>query len=164
MKRIQLFMLVFTFAVIAVGLTFFMIIYRGTSSYTITNHALSFSPITFTSFFLITLAILTSTMFLITRVEKNFFSIELSSLLWENFLAYLPFAFALLSPLLLKYYLTSDDLKARLNLLAGSMVLGFILVKLFQWNRRGKLRSFFERILACFSGLSPWKKLLVLFL
>jgi len=164
MKRIQLFMLVFTFAVIAVGLTFFMIILRGTSSYTITNHALSFPTLTFIAFFLVHLAVLASTWFLITRVEKNLFSIAFSSLLWENFLAYLPFAFALLSPLLLKYYLTSDDLKARLSLLAGSMVFGFILIKLFQWNRRGKLKGFLDTSLAWFSGLPPKKKLLVLFL
>jgi len=164
MRKNQLFMLVFTFPVIAAGLSLFLIIYTENSSFTIAKHALSFSPLTFAAFFLVTLAILTSTMVLITRVEKNFFSIDLSSLLWENFLAYLPFAFALLSPLLLKHYLTSDDLKVRLSLLAGVMVLGFILIKLFQWNRRGKLKFFFETSFMWFSGLSPKKKLLVLFL
>jgi hypothetical protein len=86
------------------------------------------------------------------------------SLLWENFFAYLPFGFSLLSPLLLCFYLTSDDLKLRLNLLLVSMIAGFVLIKLLQWHRRGKLKDFLERNLSRFVHLSLKKKILILFL
>ncbi len=164
MRKIQFFMLVFSFSVIAAGLSLFLIIYEKTSSLTIVNHVLRFSPLTFTVFFLITLAVLSLSCLLISHAEKKIFSVEWPHLLWENVLAYFPFALALLSPLLLKHYLTSDDLKARLNLLAGSMVIGFILIKLFQWYKRGQLKIFFETSLLWFAKQPLRKKLLILFL
>jgi hypothetical protein len=44
------------------------------------------------------------------------------------------------------------------------MIAGFILIKLVQWYRRGRLKDFLEKNLSRFSRLSLKKKLLILFL
>jgi hypothetical protein len=44
------------------------------------------------------------------------------------------------------------------------MILGFVLIKLFQWHKRGRLRDFWDRNLSRFIRLSLKKKLLILFL
>jgi hypothetical protein len=110
------------------------------------------------------LVLLISTWRGIAKAEKKFFPDKAPSLLWENFFAYLPFGFSLLSPFLLCFYLTSEDLKSRLDFLLISMILGFVLIKLIQWYKRGRLRDFWERCFSRFTRLSVPKKLLILFL
>ena len=164
MKRIQVVILCVSFPLIALGLALFFTIYKDASSYSFAAHSLRPSFFIFAGFFLVCLAFLISTWRGIAMVEKKFFSDESPSLLWENFFAYLPLGFSLLTPLLLRFYLTSDDLKARLDLLLISMILGFILIKLFHWHRRGRLRDFWKRNLSRFVQLSLKKKILILFL
>jgi hypothetical protein len=164
MKRIQIVILCIAFPLIAVGLALFLTIYKDASSYTFTAHALRFPLLVFSLFFLGCLASLFFSWRLIASAEKKFFLDEWPSLLWENFFAFLPFGFSLFSPLLLRYYLTSDDLMARLDLLLGAMVVAFISIKLFHWFRRGRLRNFLERSISRFSRLPLKKRLLILFL
>jgi hypothetical protein len=163
MKRVQIVTLCASFPLIALGLSFFLTIYKNASSYTFIHHPFQFQFL-FSLFFLSSLAILLGIWRGIPTVEKKFFPDERSSLLWENFFALLPFGFSLFSPLLLCFYLTKDDLKVRLNLLLGSMILGFILIKMIQWYKRGRLKEFWEKRISRFTGLPLNKKLLVLFL
>jgi len=164
MKRIQVVILFVAFPIIAFGLALFMVIHEEASSYTFTAHSLKLSFPLFPLFFLGFLALLFFSWRFVALIERKFFSEESPSLLWENFFAYLPFGFSLLSPLLLRFYLTSDDLNLRLNLLLVSMMLGFVLIKISQWYRRGRFRDFVEKNLSRFTGLSLKKKLLILFL
>ena len=164
MKRIQVVILIIAFPLLALGLASFITIYKDASSFSIAAH--SFRPPLhfFFLFFATSLAFLIGVWRGIARVEKKFFPNRMSSLLWEDFFAFLPFGFSLLSPLLLCFYLTSDDLKVRLNLLMGSMIVGFVLIKMIQWTRHGRLQNFLEKNLSRFDGLSLKKKLLILFL
>ena len=155
MKRVQIVTLIITFPLIAVGLALFITIYKDASSFTIVAHSLRPPLFLFSLFFLGCLALLVISWRSIAKAEEN---------MWENFFAYLPFGFSLLSPLLLCFYMTSDDLKVRLNLLLGSMIVGFVSIKLTQWYRRGRLKNFWERSLSRFIKLSLKKKLLILFL
>jgi hypothetical protein len=155
MKRVQIVTLIITFPLIAVGLALFITIYKDASSFTIAAHSLRPPLFLFSLFFLGCLALLVISWRSIAKAEEN---------MWENFFAYLPLGFSLLSPLLLCFYLTSDDLKARLNLLLISMILGFVLIKLTQCYRRGILKNLWERGLSRFTRLSLKKKLLILFL
>lgn len=164
MKRIQVIILFVSFPLIAFGLAFFAIIRAGASSYTFADHSLKLPFPLFPLVFLGFLALLILSWLGIARIERRFFLADSGSLLWENFFAYLPFAFSLLSPLLLSFYLTSDDLKVRLGLLSVFMSMGFLLIKLIQWYRRGRLKDFFERNLSRFNGLSLRKRLIILFL
>ena len=163
MKRVQIVTLCVVFPLIALGLSFFLSIYKNASSYTFTRHPFQFGFLFF-PFFLSSLAILLGIWRGIPAVEKKFFPDERPSLLWKNFFALLPFVFSLLTPLLLSFYLTREDLKTRLNLLLVSMVLGFVSIKIAQWYRRGRLKAFGERSLSRFTGLPMKKKLLILFL
>ena len=164
MKRVQIVILIITFPLMAAGLASFITIYKEASSFTIAAHSFRPPLHLFSPGFVICLAFLISIWRGIAKVEEKYFSDDSSSLLWENFHALLPFGFSLLSPLLLFFYLTSDDLKIRLNLLLASIIFGFVLIKLFQWYRRGRLRDFWEKNLSRFSQLSLKKKLLILFL
>ena len=164
MKRIQIAILCMAFPLISAGLALFATIYRDISSYTFAAHPLRLVFPQFFLFFLGFLFLLAISWLLVAGIEKRFFFDERPSLLWENFYAYLPFSFSLLSPILLRYYLTSDDLKIRCNLLMGAMALAFVAIKLSQWFRRGRLRNFFSRGISRFSRLSLKKRLLILFL
>ncbi len=155
MKRVQIVILIIMFPLIAVGLSLFITIYKDASSFTIAAHSLRPSLLLFFLFFVGFLILLVISWRSIAKAEEN---------TWENFFAYLPFGFSLLSPLLLCFYLTSDDLKVRLNLLLISMILGFVLIKLTQWYRRGRLKNFWERNLSRFAKLPLKRKLLILFL
>jgi hypothetical protein len=152
------------FPAIALGLAFFLTIYKQASSYTFTDHIFRFPFHIFSLFFLSCLGLLVCSWRILAKAEKRFFSDESSSLLWENVFPFLPFGFSLFSPLVLRFYLTSEDLKLRLNLLLVSMIAGFILIKLVQWSRRERFQKYWEKRLARFSQLSRKKKLLVLFL
>ena len=163
MKRVQIVTLWAAFPLMALGLSFFLTIYKNTSSYTFIHHPFQF-PFLFFPFFLSSLAILLGIWRGIPALEKKFFPDERPSLLWENFVALLPFGFSLFSPLLLNFYLTNKDLKVRLDLLLGSMIAGFLLIKMIQWYKRGRLKELWEKTLSRFAGLSLKKKLIVLFL
>ncbi len=152
------------FPLIALGFAFFLTIYKDASSCTFTDHAFRFPILIFSLFFLSCLTLLLCSWRLLATAEKRIFSDKSSSLLWENVFPFLPFGFSLFSPLLLRFYLSSEDLKIRLNLLLVSMIAGFVLIKLVQWSRRERFKKFWERRLARFGQLSRKKKLLALFL
>ncbi len=164
MKKNRIVILCVAFPLIALGLSLLATIYKDMSSYTFSSHSIRPPFPQFILFFMGFLSFLLLSWRVIAGIEKKFFSDEPPSLLWENFLAYLPFGFSLFSPLLLRYYLTSDDLETRLGFLSGAMVAGFLSIKLIQWYGRGKLRDFLEGNLSRFSRLSIKKRLLILFL
>jgi hypothetical protein len=164
MKRIRILILCIVFPLISFGLALFLTILRGAPFYTFTAHSFRFQFPQFYLFFLGSLSLLLLSWWALAKIENKYFPDDQPSLLWENFLAYLPFGFSLFSPLLLRYYLTSDDLEIRLGLLAGAMVAGFISVKSIQWFHRGRLRNFLGRSLSRFSRFSLKKRLFILFL
>jgi len=100
----------------------------------------------------------------LAKFESKVFGIETSVLLREDFFIYIPFGLSLFSPLLLKYYLISNDLMVRLNFLLAFMIAGFVALKIIQINRYLKGKTIFERYLDSFNSLSLKKRLLILFL
>jgi hypothetical protein len=164
MKRIQIVILIIAFLLISFGLASFITIYKGASVYTMAAHSFSPPLHLFSPYLLVCLALLIASWRGIAQAEKKFFPDVAPSLLWENFYAMLPFGFSLFSPFLLRFYLTADDLKIRLNLLLVSMIAGFVLIKLSQWYQRGRLKEFWERNLSRFLDLSMRKKLMIFFL
>ncbi|UCE40986.1 MAG: hypothetical protein JSV17_16345 [Candidatus Aminicenantes bacterium] len=155
MKRVQIVTLIIMFPLIAFGLALFCTIYKNASSFTIAAHSFRPPLLLFSMFFSGFLALLIISWRFMTKGEEN---------MWENFFAFLPLGFSLLTPILLCFYLTSEDLKVRLNLLLGSMILGFVLIKLVQWYQRGRLKDLWERSISRFTRLTITKKLLILFL
>ncbi|MFB0564207.1 MAG: hypothetical protein ACETWK_00840 [Candidatus Aminicenantaceae bacterium] len=99
-----------------------------------------------------------------SKFENTYFRAETSTFLWEDFITYLPFGLTLFSPLLLKHYLISDDLKVRLNLLVAFMVAGFICLKLVQVKQHLKKKTFLGKWIENFNSLSLRKRLIILFL
>jgi hypothetical protein len=164
MKREQTIALCVFFPLISLGLSLFLVMYIKAASYTFAAHSLKLPMPLFPLVFLAFMAFLLLSWWLIAKIERRFFLADSGTLLWENFYAYLPFGFSLLSPFLLSFYLTSDDLKIRLNLLLAFMAAGFVLIKFSQWYGRGRLKEFWEKNLSRFVGLSLKKKLTVLFL
>jgi len=164
MQKTRLAIVLSSLFILSIGLSFFLTIYSRASSYTILSHSFNPSLLPLIFFILIIFAFLVLTWQFIARFESKFFNIGLSAILWEDFIAYLPFGISLFSPFLLKYFLISEDLKIRLNLLAAAMVIGFIYLKLVQINRHLKGKTLLEKWLTYFSGLSLKKKLLILFI
>jgi hypothetical protein len=164
MTRVQSVTLIIAFPLTAIGLAFFIFIYKEASSFTFEAHSFKPSFFLLSLFFLICLAFLIATWRGIAQAEKKIFPDKAHSLLWESSYAYLPLGFSLFTPFLLCFYLTSYDLKVRLNLLLCSMIVGFIVIKLAQWYRRGKLGKCWDNVLSRYNRLSLTKKLLILFL
>jgi len=163
MNRIRTGYIVFSFLVISLGLTFFLCLYYNASSFTILEHSFHPSLLFIFLFTGIIFFLLLSIWRLMATAEQKHFNKDLSKFLWEGHLAYLPFAFSLLSPLLIKHYITSSDLKIRLNIFAVAMVLGFLYLKFLQYKRNLKGMIFFEKSISRFDALSLRKRILILF-
>ena len=102
---------------------------------------------------------------LLTRWEASFFGADPAFWSHRGATALIPLGFFFLSPLLLRFYTTSADLRVRLRLLAVLAVAAALLLKLSGFARfLVKRGSFVDRTILRFSALSPRRRLLFLFL
>lgn len=148
----------------SLGIASFIYLYIRTASFSILDH--SFHP---SALYLViaTSIILVSLYFLwifLARWECRTFGGDYNHLLREDLITFFPLSITLLSPLLLKFYLTASDLKLRLNVMAAIIILAIISLKLTQLNRRRILKPVFDNIIKKFENLSIKKKLILLFL
>jgi hypothetical protein len=82
--------------------------------FTILDHKFSFSMLAFLVFFLLCAGVLAAAWILCARVEAGRFGIDPDDRLRDGSLAMIPLLLLLFSPLLLKHYLSRDDLQTRL--------------------------------------------------
>lgn len=154
----------FLFLPSSLGLACFIYLYIRTTSFSILEH--SFHP---SALYLViaTSIILVFVYFLwiiLARWECRAFDGDYDILLREDLMTFLPLSLTLLSPFMLKFYLTASDLKIRLNIMASIIILAIIYLKLAQLNRHRILKPVLDKALKKFEGLSTKKKLLLLFL
>ncbi|MGB8953506.1 MAG: hypothetical protein WCC06_12675 [Candidatus Aminicenantales bacterium] len=154
------------FLLYAAGLSFFLNLSIQASRFTILEHQFHFSFFPLFFGFILFFTLLFFGWQFLAKIESRISGKDRFLTLWDGFLASTPLAFFLLSTLLLKHYLTRDDLKTRLYLLAIFILLSLFYLKfsslsgLFaeSWKQRA------AGLEAKFSSLSPRKKLLLLFI
>ncbi|MFW6139873.1 MAG: hypothetical protein ACOC5S_00780 [Acidobacteriota bacterium] len=153
----------FYFFLIAVGLSFYLILCFQSNSFSIDSH--DFNPSIFITIGLSSLlAVLLVFMWRsIASFEKRIFSQERSFFLRQDLLSFMPFSLSLFSPLVLSRYLTADDMRIRLKILGILMVLGFLVIKSIQASGFKKTKEGAERIGKGFMALSLRKKIFILF-
>jgi len=148
----------------SLGLASFVYLYFRMATFSILDH--SFHPsalylVIATSIILVFLYFIWN---ILARWECRAFDGNYDNLLREDLITFLPLCLTLLSPFMLKFYLTASDLKLRLNIMASIIILAIIYLKLAQLNRHRILKPIFNKALKMFEGLSTKKKLLLLFL
>lgn len=151
-------------AAISLGLSFFLSIYLQSGNFTFLDHGFRFDT-TFTLVWTFAaLAVLALLWLLLPRLEQRFLSADLKVIQRQSLICLMPAALGLLSPLMLRHYLTSDDLRSRLVLLLGAMLIGIAVLKAFQYHRYYKGRHLWDMLVDRFSRFPRRKRLLVLFL
>lgn len=145
------------------GVALFIQIYIQSRDYTISHHTFEFSP----GFFILwaaVLAVVLSFWAIPAAWESRRLSMDSASLRWRRFLVLLPLVLFPLTPWLLRYYLTREDLRIRLRLLAVFVFLAVFFLTLIRFDRLLKsVRAAVERTLVQFSSFSRRRRLLILF-
>ena len=162
----------FAYLLVSFGMAIFLRICVESSRFTILDHSLKLSPPVFFLWWGAAFGILLSAWIFLSRWEAKAGTVlddnrplDLASTRWRGFLASLPLVFFLLSPWLLHYYTTRDDLRIRLRLLAFLILLAVIFLKLAGFAHLSRKKpSLLERTVVRFSSLSPRRKLVILFL
>jgi len=162
-NKIRIYLVVFSLFIFSAGLAYYFTLYLQVPSFTILDHNYRFTPIPYFLSLIFIFFLFTTTWIFSARLEVKYFRVKLFSSLWQNFFSYLPFCLFLLTPFLLKHYLTLEDLKIRMNLLAVFILLSFLYLKLVHLNRYLEWKVLFEKGLKKFSSLSLKKKLFILF-
>lgn len=163
MKKSPVFLLYLFFLVISGALSLYLYLCYRSSSFTIQDHSLNPSW----KYWLISVG----GIFLVFLFFKKIFgllenkiNLSLSSHLGKEYLTYLPFALGFLSPLLLNYYLTRNDLQSRLKILGILMVLGFLLLRFLKIYPTLKNKLSTKKWINKFYSLPLGKRLFILFL
>ena len=129
--------------------------------FTILDHKFSFSMLAFLLFFLFCAGVLAATWILCARVEAGRFGIDPDDRLRDGSLAIIPLLLLFFSPLLLKHYLSRDDLQTRLLWLGIFTVLAVLYLKFADYSRILQDRSFFLKKWRTRFWSLPLKKKLV---
>jgi len=102
---------------------------------------------------------------LLTRWEASYFGADPAFWSRRGAFALLPLGFLFLSLWLLRFYMTSGDLRVRLRLLAILAVSASLYLKISGFIRfLAKRGSFFDRTILRFSSLSPRRRVIILFI
>ena len=165
MERKKTALVLASFFVFSLGLALFLTIYFQASQFTILDHGYHFSPIAFWGGSVVIFFILSFAWIFWARIEAKFFEAAPRSRLWSGYLNSWPLGLFLLTPLLLQHYLTQNDLKTRLNLLALLVIISIIYLKLTELNRVPERPfSFLKKWETRLETLSTRNKLVILFL
>ena len=165
MPRKKLMPIIIAVSICGLGLTFFFQILVQSARFTILDHSLKVKPALFLFFFAAMVLILFAALAVGARILSRGFGLEPASTLRPALWILSPLAFLLLSPLLLRYYTTRQDLRTRFGWLAVFIILA-VLYLLFS-EVRPLLRRVLDRLQKwelAFSTLSPGKKTAILFL
>ncbi len=149
---------------LSLGISLFLDIYIQSARFTILDHAYrprAASLLLWAAAFLIILVLSR----LLVRWQAAYFGADAKFWRKRLVLSSLPLLLLLLSPWLLRFTISGDDLRTRLRLLAVLSLLGAIFLHL-SWFARFLVKrgSWFDRTVSRFSSLSPRRRLLVLFL
>ena len=163
MNKLQSRPAVLGFLVFSFGVALFLSLCLQSRRFTILDHGFRFDCI----FFLLwtgASALLLLAWIFTARWEARRFSLSPASRLWAGFLTSLPLAFFLLSPWLLRFYTTRDDLRTRLRLFALFVLSAVIFSKLWSYARlERKKPSWLDRAMARFQVYPLRRKLVLLF-
>jgi len=153
-----------TLLIFAFGLALYIFIVVQSSHYSINDHRLNLNIFTFALFAVLIFLLLGALWLAAAKAEARFFGEELALARQDNLLVLLPLSCFLLTPLLLRHYLTREDLRTRLILLAVYTILSVVYLKAIQWARHKATRpSLYRRLEAGLEAMPPRKKLAVLF-
>ncbi len=164
MKTLERLFSLLLLAAISLGLSFFLSIYYQSGNFTFLDHGFRFDAVFTLVWSMAALAVLVLLWLLLPRIEQRFLSADRKVIQRQDLISLLPAALGLLSPLMLRHYLTSDDLRTRLVLLLGAMLIGGTILKAFQYHRSYKGRHLWDLLVDRFSRFSRRKRLLILFL
>lgn len=163
MKRLERAFPFLVFLALSFGLASYFSIYIQSSRFSILRHSFQLSPL----FFILIAGVFllfASTRILMSKRTLSFPGRE-SSPSRHAMLPVFPLFLFLLTPLLLGYYTTREDLKTRLHLLALFVFIATFYLMLAEYNERtGRFHRILEKGIEKFSSFSPRKKLLALFL
>ncbi len=164
MNKLQSRLAVIGFLVFSFGFALFVSLYLQSRRFTILDHGFQFDVFLFL-LWVSASALLLSVWIFLARWEARRFSLPLASRLWAGFLTSFPLAFLLLSPWLLRFYTTRDDLRIRLRLLALFVLSAVMFSKLWSYARlERKKPSLLDRAMARFQAFSHRRKLVLLFI
>jgi hypothetical protein len=150
---------------LSLGLAAYLSVFLQSGSYTILSHSLRFAPLEFALLAIVSFLLMAALWVLIGRTEARMTGEAPGPVLGLGLQAFLPFAFLLLSPLLLAHYTTREDLRTRLEILAGFALLAFLALTRDRLRRTSGARwPGFGKALALFESWSRRKKIAVLFL
>lgn len=150
-----------TFLLFSLGLSYFVTLYSQSSSFTILNHSVHFSPGFFIVLCLIFILVLCSWL-LLTRLEGTLNKSARSAPHKDIFFLYIPLGLFLLSPLVLDHYLDRQDLKMRMETLGAAVALCFFYLCLHRFGRLMNFRSAINTGLQRFGRLPRRKKIVAL--
>ena len=142
----------------------FLDIYIQSFHFTILDHAYKLGP-SVVLLWVAAMALIYPLFILLTRWEASYFGADPAFWRKRGALALLPLGVLVLSPWLLRFYTTGDDLRVRLRLLAVCAVAAAVFLKLSGFARfLVKRGSLFDRAILRFSAFPPRRRLLGLFL
>ncbi|MBD3413052.1 MAG: hypothetical protein GF421_01305 [Candidatus Aminicenantes bacterium] len=147
----------------AVGLSFYTHLCVQSHSYSIDHHGFN-PPLFFT--LMLSLVIFSALVFAwrgLAALENKIFEKDLVFFLNRDLTSFIPLSLSLLSPLLLSYYLTAEDLQVRLYILGVLMGLGVLFIKIVQISCFDRTRESAEKIIQSFCKLSMKRKIVILF-
>ena len=151
------------FLILSLGMAFFLYLWRQLPVFSISDHR--FRP-SWLFLILVTGAIfvlLWSSWRILARIESRKQLALHPYLLMEGLIPYFPLSLFLLSPLLLNFYLTSQDLRIRLKYLMIISLVYAVYLKLSQLSDYFSWKEKYGKGLNKFASLSMRKKLVILF-
>lgn len=113
-------------AVLSLGFSAYLTVCLQTGHFTFLEHSVRFAPLQFAVLTIATFLLAAASWVLIGRTEARTTGEAPGLALGRGLPSFLPFAFFLLSPVLLAHYTTREDLRTRLKTLAGLVVLAFL--------------------------------------
>jgi len=149
---------VFCIIFISIILAFFFLTYLRIPSFTILNHQFEFPFFNFIILFTAIFFIFIIFEFLFQKLIIPFNRNKIKTVL-----SFSPFIFLLLFPLVLKFYITNDDLLSRFRFFIFLILFSFLYLKIALLLGYSK-KNFFKKLLDIFLSLPDRKKIIILFL
>jgi len=129
------------------------------------HHSYAWKPGSFLLQTILVFAAITGLWLLFSKGLSHFFGEDLPRVQKQDFLSWLPVLFFLSLPLVVRHYLSSDDLVSRIGYLGLSVLLAVLYLKAAGiWTLHLKKPSFFRPLISRVSQLPLRKKLIWLFL
>ena len=151
--------------VCALGVSFEILVFVPSSRYSIIDHPFRVNPFVLILLTGVLFVALSAAWRVQAGAEARYFQREPKQTRSDGLLSFLPLTFFLAAPFLLGHYLTCGDLRTRLLLLCGFVVLAMVYLKLTQWTGYGWTRpALAEKIRTRLVALSRRKKLVLLFI